>query len=214
MSVFPLSLDSMLQSIRWLGHAGFLLAGKRLVYIDPYKLNYPEVGDLILITHDHDDHCSPEDVKWLRKGETVIVAPASCAAKFKGDVRSVKWGDVVHHKGIKVEIVPAYNVGKDFHPREFGGVGYVVTMPEGLRVYHAGDTDLIPEMQHIAVDVALLPVGGTHTMDASQAAQAANLIRPRLAIPMHWGTIVGSRQDAEKFRELTKVEVRILKPQN
>jgi L-ascorbate metabolism protein UlaG (beta-lactamase superfamily) len=213
MSAFPQSLEAMLQSIRWLGHAGFLLMGKRLAYVDPYKLEYPEVGDVILLTHDHYDHCSTDDIKWLRKGETVIVAPASCASRFKGDVRTVKAGDTVTHKGLKIEAVPAYNIDKNFHPKEAGGVGYIVTTVEGIRVYHAGDTDLIPEMQQIHADVALLPVGGKYTMDAAQAALAANLIKPRLAIPMHWGTIVGSRQDAEKFRELCQVEVRILKPQ-
>ncbi len=211
--MFPVSLDAMLQSIRWLGHSGFLLLGKRLTYIDPYKLDFPEVGDMILITHDHSDHCSPGDVKWLRKGETVIVAPASCASRFKGDVRTVKAGDTLVHKGLKIEAVPAYNIGKEFHPREAGGLGYVVTTVEGVRVYHAGDTDLIPEMANITADVALLPVGGTYTMDAEQAARAANLIQPKLAIPMHWGAQVGSRQDAERFRELCEIEVRILKPQ-
>jgi len=212
-SMFPLSLEAMLQSVRWLGHSGFLLLGKRLAYIDPYKLDFPEVGDIILITHEHSDHCSPDDVKWLRKGETVIVVPASCASKFKGDVRTVKAGDSLAHRGLKVEVVPAYNIGKEFHPKEAGGVGYIVTTGEGMRVYHAGDTDLIPEMENITADVALLPVGGKYTMDAEQAARAANLIRPKLAIPMHWGTHVGSRQDAERFRALCKVEVRILKPQ-
>ena len=151
--------------------------------------------------------------KWLRKGETVIVVPASCASKFKGDVRTVKAGDSLAHRGLKVEVVPAYNIGKEFHPKEAGGVGYIVTTVEGMRVYHAGDTDLIPEMENITADVALLPVGGKYTMDAEQAARAANLIRPKLAIPMHWGTHVDSRQNAERFRELCKVEVRILKPQ-
>ncbi|MGQ9682447.1 MAG: MBL fold metallo-hydrolase [Anaerolineae bacterium] len=202
---------AMIQSIRWLGHAGFLLKDGRVVYIDPYKLAGTEVGDLILITHEHSDHCSPEDVKWLRQGATVIACPPSCAQQFKGDVRVVKPGDVLQLKGVGVEVVPAYNINKPYHPKEAGGVGYVVTMPGGMRVYHAGDTDLIPEMEHIQADVALLPVGGTYTMDAAEAAQAANLIKPRLAIPMHWGSIVGSRQEAERFKSLCQVEVRILK---
>jgi L-ascorbate metabolism protein UlaG (beta-lactamase superfamily) len=209
--MFPITTRSILESIRWLGHAGFMLKGKRVIYIDPYKLQFPDVGDLILMTHDHSDHCSPDDVKWLRMGATVLAAPAGCAAKFQGDVRVVKPGDTLTVRGIKVDVVPAYNIGKTFHPREAGGVGYVVTTPEGLRVYHAGDTDLIPEMEQIQCDVALLPVGGTYTMDAEQAAKAANLIKPRLAIPMHWGTVVGSQADAQRFRELCQVEVRILK---
>ncbi len=202
---------TMLRTIRWLGHAGFLLRGRRPIYIDPYKLAGTEAGAGILITHDHDDHCSPDDVKWLREGATVIVCPPSCAGRFQGDVRAVEPGDTLEIRGVGIEVVPAYNIGKDFHPKEAGGVGYIVTLPEGLRIYHAGDTDLIPEMAQIRCDVALLPVGGTYTMNAAEAAQAADLIKPRLAVPMHWGSIVGSRQDAEEFKRLCQVEVRILK---
>jgi len=211
--VFPITLRSILESVHWLGHAGFKITGKRVIYIDPWQLKAPEVGDMILITHGHHDHCSPDDVKWLRKGSTVIVAPADCADRFEGDIRTVKPGDTLTVKGVTIEVVPAYNIDKAFHPQREGGVGYVVTTPEGMRVYHTGDTDLIPEMEQIEADVALLPVGGKYTMDAAEAAKAANLIKPKLAIPMHWGTIVGSREDAEKFKELCEVPVRILKPE-
>lgn len=207
------SISSMLKNIHWLGHAGFMITGRRVIHIDPYQLRFPEVGDIILITHDHSDHCSPDDVKWLRKGATVIVAPEACAAKFKGDVRMVKPGDTLTIKGVTIEVVPAYNLDKQFHPKKAGGVGYIITTVEGTRIYHAGDTDLIPEMDQVKADVALLPVGGTYTMDAVEAAQAANKIKPKVAIPMHWGNIVGSRQDAEKFRDLCEVEVKILKPE-
>jgi L-ascorbate metabolism protein UlaG (beta-lactamase superfamily) len=203
----------MLKNIHWLGHAGFKITGRRVIYVDPYQLKFPEVGDVILITHDHYDHCSPDDVKWLRKGSTVIVAPEACASRFQGDVRVVKPGDTLTIKGTTVDVVPAYNLDKQFHPKEAGGVGYVITTAEGFRVYHAGDTDLIPEMDQIEADIALLPVGGTYTMDAVEAAQAANTIKPRAAIPMHWGSIVGSRKDAEKFRDLCETEVKILKPE-
>lgn len=207
------SKSTMLKSIRWLGHSGFMITGRRVIYIDPYQLGFPDVGDVILITHDHPHHCSPDDVKWLRKGATVIVAPEACAAKFKGDVRTVVPGDTLTIRGVTIEVVPAYNLDKQFHPQEAGGVGYIVTTVEGIRVYHAGDTDLIPEMDQVEADVALLPVGGEYTMDAAEAAQAANRIKPKVAIPMHWGTTVGSRQDAEEFRDLCEVEVKILKPE-
>ena len=206
--------SAALNQIHWLGHASVLIAGRRTIYIDPYRIQFAgEVGDMILITHDHTDHCSPEDVKWLRKGETVIVTPPSCANQFKGDVRAVKPGDSLTIKGVTIEVVPAYNIDKPSHPREAGGVGYIVTTVEGIRIYHAGDTDWIPEMAQIKADVALLPVGGTYTMDAAEAAQAANQIKPKLAIPIHWGTLVGSRQDADKFRQLANVQVKILKPE-
>jgi len=148
-----------------------------------------------------------------RRGATIIVAPEACAAKFKGDVRTVKPGDALTIEGVTIEVVPAYNLDKPFHPKESGGVGYIITTVEGTRIYHAGDTDLIPEMDQVRADVALLPVGGTYTMDAVEAARAANKIKPKVAIPMHWGTTVGSRRDAEQFRDLCEVEVKILKPE-
>ncbi len=211
-------MRDVVDNIRWLGNAGFLLRGRRDIYIDPVGYAFPEdVGDMILITHGHDDHCSPDDVKWLRKGETVLVVPESCAGTFAGDVRQVKLGDVVTHKGIRVEAVPAYNVGKRYHPREANNVGYVITTPEGVRYYHAGDTDLIPEMKDIQADVVLLPVGGEYTMNAEEAAEAVAWIKPRLAIPMHWGKVAGTKADAERFRDLVRkipdVQVRILKPE-
>jgi L-ascorbate metabolism protein UlaG (beta-lactamase superfamily) len=211
--VFPVTTRSILQTIRWLGHAGFMIKGKRVVYIDPFQLKFPDIGDLILITHDHHDHCSPDDVKWLRKGSTVIVCPPSCAGQFEGDIRSVTPGDSLSIKGLDIDVVPAYTPDKVFHPRESGGVGYLLTLADGLRIYHAGDSGLIPEMRDIKADVALLPVGGKYTMDAAEAAHAANRIQPFLAIPMHWGSLVGSREDAEHFRELCEVKVRILKPE-
>lgn len=207
------SILSILKNIHWLGNAGFMITGRRVIYIDPYQLRFPKIGDIILITHDHPDHCSPDDVKWLRKGATIIVAPETCAAKFKGDVRTVKPGNTLTIKGVNIEVMPAYNLDKPFHPKEAGGVGYIITTVEGIRIYHAGDTDLIPEMDRVKTDVALLPVGGTYIMDAVEAAQAANKIKPKVAIPMHWGSTVGSRQDAEKFRDLCEVEVKILKPE-
>lgn len=201
-----------LQDVHWLGHAGFWITGRRVIFIDPYQVKFPpDVGDVILITNSHPDHCSPDDVKWLRKGETVIVVPQSCSDKFKGDIRVVKPGDVLKIKGITIEVVPAYSMKKPPQPGEVEGVGYVITTVEGMRIYHAGDTGLIPEMENVRADIALLPVGGGDAMDAVEAAQAANKIKPGVAVPMHWGTVVGTRQDAEKFRDLCEVQVEILK---
>jgi L-ascorbate metabolism protein UlaG (beta-lactamase superfamily) len=201
------------ENIRWLGHASFMITtGERIVYIDPWQVRFPNVADAILITHAHEHHCAPANVKWMRKGSTVVVAPESCAGKFWPPFEVAGAGDVLEIKGMRIEVLPAYNLAGEHHPREAGGVGYVITTLEGLRVYHAGDTDLIPEMQQVKADVVLLPVSGEHTMDATQAAQAANMIKPQLAIPMHWGSVVGSREDADKFRDLCEVEVRILEP--
>jgi len=202
----------MLENIHWLGHASFRIEGEQVIYIDPWKVKDGEKADLILITHSHHDHCSPEDVAKIRKDGTKIVTVADCESKLSGEVRVVAPGDRVTVHGIPIEAVPAYNIGKSFHPKANGWVGFVVTV-DGTRIYHAGDTDRIPEMDHVEADIALLPIGGTYTMTASEAAEASIAIGPKTAIPMHWGDIVGSKRDAKRFRELCagKVDVEILK---
>lgn len=209
----PKEVIQMLEGITWLGHASFRIEGPEgVVYIDPWKLKDGPKADLVLVTHDHYDHCVPEDIQKIAKAETSIVTTASCANKLTGDVHTVKAGDKITVKGVAIEVVPAYNIGKDFHPKAAGGVGYIITVG-GRRIYHAGDTDLIPEMSTIRADVALLPVGGKYTMTAEEAAEAANRIKPTVAVPMHWGDIVGSRADAERFKTLAKVPVQILEQQ-
>ena len=200
----------MIENIHWLGHDSFRIDGPATIYVDPWQLpaGVPQ-ADLVLVTHDHYDHCSPEDVAKISKADTVIVTIAAAAKKLKGDVRVVKPGDSLTVKGIPIEVVPAYNVNKKFHPRDAGHVGFIITV-DGQRIYHAGDTDFIPEMKDFKVDIALLPVSGTYVMTADEAANAAKAINPKVAIPMHYGEIVGSRADAERFRELYGGEVVIL----
>lgn len=206
----------MIENIHWLGHASFRIENDKTIYIDPYELKgKPPEADLILITHDHHDHCSPDDVAKVAKDDTVIVTIAAAAQRLKGDVRVVKPGESLLVLLIPIETVPAYNVNKfrgtgvPFHPQESGHVGFILTVG-GLRIYHAGDTDVIPEMDDIEADIALLPVGGTYTMTADEAARAANRIKPQVAIPMHHGAIVGSVRDAQRFRDLCQMEVVIL----
>jgi len=206
----------MIENIHWLGHDTFRIENDKTIYTDPYELQgeLPK-ADLILITHDHFDHLSPKDVAKVAKEDTVIVTIAAAAQKLKGDVRVVKPGESLVVQGIPIETVPAYNVNKfrspgvPFHLQESGHVGFIFTVG-GVRIYHAGDTDVIPEMDDIEADIALLPVGGTYTMTADEAAEAANRIRPQIAIPMHWGTIVGSEKDAERFSSLCQMEAVIL----
>ena len=195
--------------IEWLGHAAFMLkAGGRVIYIDPFRISGGEKADLILITHDHYDHCDQGSISSLKKPDTVIVGPESCSSKVAG-IRQISAGQKLSFGDVDVRAVQAYNTNKSFHPRG-SGIGFVVRIA-GKTIYHAGDTDRIPEMDNLGkIDVALLPAGGTYTMNAEEAAQAANTIKPAMAIPMHWGKIVGSKSDAERFKELCKVEVRVL----
>jgi L-ascorbate metabolism protein UlaG (beta-lactamase superfamily) len=198
-----------LANVHWLGHAGIKITGDKVIYVDPYKIKGGEKADLILITHDHSDHLSPDDIAKVQGEATIIVLPASAQHHLTGHIQLVKPGDEVTVAGIKIRAVPAYNLKKKYHPRDRNNVGYVFTTG-GVTYYHAGDTDLIPEMASIKADVAFLPVGGTYTMDADEAAQAAAVIKPKVAVPIHWGTIVGSRQDAEAFQKKASCEVRIM----
>ncbi|MEM0349255.1 MAG: MBL fold metallo-hydrolase [Candidatus Caldarchaeum sp.] len=206
--------------ITWLGHDGFRITrGNFVVYIDPYQIRGGPAGDLVLISHDHFDHLSVDDLKKIVSSKTTIVAAKNCQNKIgKLSVAEVKYvapGDEVSVGEAKVKAVHAYNVnkfrepGKVFHPREYGGVGYVLTLG-GVSIYHAGDTDFIPEMKGLSVDVALLPVSGTYVMTAAEAAEAAKSMQAKVVIPMHYGAIVGSEQDAHAFKRLYGGETVIL----
>ncbi len=190
--------------LHWYGQSAFRIDGPPVVYLDPFKLpDGVPAADVILITHDHFDHCSPADVAKIRRATTVVIGPAEVAAKLPGPVETIKPGETRTVHGITVKAVPAYNTNKRFHPKADGKVGFVVTAG-GVTYYHAGDTDAIPEMTGLAPDVALLPVGGTYTMNADEAAGAARAIRPRVAVPMHFGSVVGSDADGARFAELLK----------
>lgn len=204
-------IQRVLEKIHWLGHDAFRIDADKVIYIDPYQLEAGEPkADIILITHDHFDHYSPDDVKKLLKAGTTVVSIAAVTQKVRGAaVETVKPGDKVMVQGIDIEAVPAYNVDKQFHPKSAGHVGFIVTV-DGVRIYHAGDTDFIPEMANFRTDIALLPVSGTYVMTADEAVKAAGAIKPKLAIPMHYGAIVGGLSDAQRFAQACPVETVIL----
>lgn len=198
------------EKIKWLGHASFRIEGsKSIVYIDPWKLKGSVPADVVCITHSHYDHLSGEDIEKVRKRSTVIVGPADCKGGFGPAFKTVAPGDQVTAGDVSIEAVPAYNTDKDFHPKKKGWVGYVVTV-DGVRVYHVGDSDVIPEMSGVKADVALVPVGGTYTMTVKQAAEAVSKINPKVAVPMHCGDIVGTLGDRETFKASCKTAVVIL----
>ncbi len=210
--------------ITWLGHDGFKLKRDKVAYVDPFRLKAEsEPGDLVCVSHEHSDHLSVDDLKRVVTPQTTIVTIPACekAVKALGPkaVRLVKAGDRIEVDGIAVEAVAAYNTskfrspGQPFHPPADGKVGFIVSLG-GIRIYHAGDTDHIPEMASAkGVDVALLPVSGTYVMTADEAIGACRAIQPKLAIPMHYGTIVGSAADAETFRKGVSCRVEVLTPE-
>lgn len=209
-------IENLISNVHWLGHDSFRIEGDDLViYIDPWQLKDGPKADLILITHDHRDHCSPEDVVKIQKQDTIIVTIAQAAKDLSGQVEIVKPGDSLTVKGIPIEVVPAYNLnkfrspGKPFHPKKAGHAGFILTL-EGKRFYHTGDADFIPEMKSIQAEVAFVPVSGIYVMTAEEAVEAVAAIGPQVAIPMHIGRSIGSMADAESFKDQASVPVEIL----
>jgi len=204
--------------LQFLGHCGFLITCKngKKIAIAPYNLsdNVPK-ADIILITHSHYDNCSIKDIEKMSKAGTTIVMPAdsqSKITKIEGiDMQVIEAGDELKFGNTKIEAIPAYNVNKNFHPKGEGWLGYIIKSNDVI-IYHAGDTDKIPEMRNLTgygkhgnEFIALLPIAGKYVMDPEEAAEVASFLSPDLVIPMHYGSgVAGTEKDAELFRELCK----------
>lgn len=185
------------------------------IYIDPFQMRQePRDADYILITHDHYDHFSPEDIAKVASDRTILVVPEPMTGKAQevsgmvSRIVTVKPGEKRDIKGLEVETVPAYNLLKPFHRKNAGWVGYILQV-DGKRVYIAGDTDATEEAKAVRCDIALVPIGGTYTMDAKKAAELVNTIQPEVAIPVHYGSVVGSPKDGEVFAKYVNAPIRV-----
>ena len=204
----------MLENIEVLYHSSIRINKEKIIYIDPFKINknYND-ADIIFITHDHYDHYSEEDIDKVINENTTIIIPDELLTKLlrkginKNAIITVEPNKNYMVQGIKFETISAYNTNKTFHPKENGWVGYIIII-NGIRYYIAGDTDITEENKQVKCDVAFVPVGGTYTMDFKEAASLINEIKPKIAIPIHYGSIVGTEQDARDFIRLLHPEIK------
>lgn len=204
----------MLEDVEVLYHSSIRISKGKTIYFDPFKIdkNYND-ADIIFITHDHYDHYSESDIDKVIKQDTVIVAPAELLTKLlrkgynKDYIVTVDPGETDMVEGIRFETVPAYNIDKAFHPKENGWVGYIIELND-IRYYIAGDTDITKENKKVKCDVAFIPVGGTYTMDFKEAAYLINEIKPKIAVPIHYASVVGTKQDATDFIKLVYPEIK------
>ena len=198
----------MIEDIEVLYHSSIRISKNKIIYIDPFKIdkNYND-ADIVFITHDHFDHYSEEYIDKVINENTTIIIPEEMLTKIlrkginKNAVITVESNKEYMVQGIKFETIPAYNTNKTFHPKENDWVGYIITL-DGIRYYIAGDTDITEENRKVKCDVAFVPVGGTYTMDFKEAAQLINEIQPKIAVPIHYGSVIGTKQDATDFIKL------------
>ena len=204
----------MLEYIEVLCHSSIKINKEKVIYIDPFKIekNYND-ADIVFITHDHYDHYSEEDIDKVINENTIIIIPEELLTKLlrkginKNAIITVEPNEKYMVQGIKFETIPAYNTNKTFHPKENGWVGYIIEI-KGVRYYIAGDTDITEENRRVKCDVAFVPVGGTYTTDFKETAQLINEIQPKIAVPIHYGSVVGTKQDATDFIKLLNPSIK------
>lgn len=200
----------LIKNITWIDNACVKISGTKKLYFDPYNINYKDTANIIFVTHDHGDHFSVDDINMIMDKNTVIVGPQCVTRSIDHNIRTVKAGDVIDIEGVKIQAVPSYTIKINNHAKHKGYVGYIVTM-DNISFYHPGDSDFIPEMKQIKTDIAFLPVCGTYMMSAKDAVKAAMEINPKVVIPFHYGSVVGSIADAKEFENLYSGNTIILK---
>ncbi len=203
--------DNIIGSIHWLHHSSFRIeAAGKVIYIDPFEIKNDKPADYIFITHNHYDHMSVVDIQKVAVKSTLIICPKECEKELKNfNLKVVAPGDKFVLEGLKVEAVPAYNNVKPFHTKSSLKVGYVIGIGKA-RIYHAGDTDFIPEMRDLKdITVAMVPIGGMFTMDPKEAAQAINAIKPEIAVPMHYGYKIGKKENGAEFAKLVDKSIKV-----
>lgn len=208
--------DEMVKNIHWLGQAAVkIMAGEKVIFIDPYQISEKDKADIILISHSHRDHFSTNDISKIHKENTMFIAPKDCKKTigdlFKTDVTVLEPGMSTKVGDVLIEAVPAYNTIKThYHPKKNRWVGYILTI-DGVRIYHAGDTERIPEMKNFTCDIAMLPLGQTYTMNSvEEATEAAMDVKAKIAIPIHYGMYEGTAEDAEKFKKILRDKVKVI----
>lgn len=202
----------MLEFITVNTHSSIRIDDGKIIYIDPYDIKEETSdADIILITHDHFDHFSPEDIQKVVKQDTVLICPEGMEVQIEGlPVVKAAVGEKIETKGISIETIAAYNKQKPFHPKDNGWIGYIINSSEHGRIYIAGDTDITEENKQVKCNIALLPVGGTFTMDHKQAAELANTIHPEYVIPVHYGSIAGAPEDGERFGRAVDKDIKVV----
>ena len=197
--------------LEWLGHAGFLIDADRRILIDPFETDAGP-ADVLLITHTHRDHLDLESLEKSVTPETKVFCSADAHSRLAklepASITMMAPGDVQELDGLTIEATHAYNLDKEFHPKDNDWLGFIVTI-EGTRIFHTGDLDDLPELHGTEVDVLLVPVSGTYVMTADEAARFASKLTFSRAIPMHYGSIVGTEEDAQRFAE--QVDARVPK---
>ena len=199
----------MLEEIKINCHSSIKITKGQTIYIDPFKIEEEKHdANIILIMHNHYDHYSEEDIEKVINEDTIIVMPKTMKElnKYK-NILLVEPNEQYEIDNIKITTIPAYNINKNFHPKENKWVGYIFYM-DGVTYYVAGDTDITPENKQVKCDIAFVPVGGTYTTNAEEAAELVNIIKPKIAIPIHYGSIVGTKQDALDFENNLNKEIK------